>query len=152
MKGFTVFELLIVIGILAVVSGFTIFNLFGYRRYQDLNLTTQEIAAVLRNAQNRSIAQEAGGSWGVHFENSATDDFYELFLGQSYATSTIYSKTILRPTVEFSDPASGSSKNVFFRAMSGMGLGGTDLIRVFLKGSSSASGTIYIDANGRIDY
>ena len=113
MKGFTIFELLIVIGILAVVSGFMIFNLFGYRRYQDINLTTQEIAAVLRNAQNRSIAQEAGGSWGVHFENSATDDFYELFLGQSYATSTIYSKMVLRPTVEFSAPSSGNSINIF---------------------------------------
>ena len=36
--------------------------------------------------------------------------------------------------------------------MSGAGLGGTDLIRVSLKGSLSASGTIYVYANGRIDY
>lgn len=152
MKGFTIFELLIVIGILAVASGFAILNLFGYRRYQDLNLTTQEIAAVLRNAQNRSMAQEFGGPWGVHFENGVSEgSFYKLFLGQSYATSTVYSTAVLRPSVEFSDPGIGNSKNVFFKAASGLGDADSQ-VRVSLRGSSSVSSTIYIYTNGRIDY
>ncbi|MBI5079520.1 type II secretion system protein [Candidatus Wolfebacteria bacterium] len=155
MKGFTVFELLIAIAILAVVSGFTILNLFGYRRYQDVNLTGQEIAAVLRNAQNRSLAQESGAPWGVHFENSTTgDDYYELFSGSSYtATSAIYSTTVLRPTVEFSTPVSGSNKNVRFAAATGfVSASEVGEIRVSLKGSPSVSSTIYVNANGRIDY
>lgn len=154
MRGFTIFEILIVIGILAVASGFIILNLFGYRRYQDLNLTTQEIAAVLRNAQNRSMAQEFGVPWGVHFEGgdgASGGNFYKLFSGQSYATSTIYSTAVLRPSVEFSDPSVGSGKDVFFKAVSGLGDANSQ-IRVSLKGSPSVSSTIYIYANGRIDY
>ncbi|PJA41746.1 hypothetical protein CO177_00785, partial [Candidatus Wolfebacteria bacterium CG_4_9_14_3_um_filter_37_9] len=78
-KAFTLIELLITIGIIAVVSTVAFLNLFSYRGNQDLDLTSREIAIILRNAQDRSISQESSSRYGIHFENSVSNGgFYDL--------------------------------------------------------------------------
>ena len=74
-SAFTLIELLISIGILAILAGIGFINIVNYKQRQDLSFAGQEIIEVLRNAQNRSLSQEAtstagtGGRWGVYFEN-----------------------------------------------------------------------------------
>ncbi len=152
MKAFTLIELLIVIGITAIISVVAFMNLFGYRGAQDLDLAVREIVMSLRNAQDRSISQESGNRFGVHFENPAgADDFYDLFSGTTYATGTIIAKSALRPTVQFSDPASGISKDVLFSPVSGLPSVSTTII-ISLKRDASVSKTIIVNTNGNISF
>jgi len=151
-KAFTLIELLITIGIIAVVSTVAFLNLFSYRGNQDLDLTSREIAIILRNAQDRSISQESSSRYGIHFENSVSSGgFYDLFSGTTYATGTIISKNSLRPAIQFSDPTSGNSKDVIFTPVSGLPNASTTII-ISLKRDASISKTIIVNTNGQIQY
>jgi len=158
-SAFTLVELLITIGILAILAGIGFISIVNYREQQDLTSTTQEIVEVLRNAQNRSLSQEAtsttgtGGSWGVYFENPNGDgnDFYELFQGSSYASGTVVSRSNLPFNVQFNIPASGSSSTVIFSPITGLPDSATT-IKISLISNPTSSSTIMVNANGKIQY
>ncbi|AHB40386.1 MAG: hypothetical protein ACD_25C00092G0002 [uncultured bacterium] len=54
-KGFTLVELMIVVGILAVVSGIMIPSFSGYTRNQTLKQAQENLKSDLRSAQNRAL-------------------------------------------------------------------------------------------------
>ncbi len=86
-KAFTLVELLVVIAIIAAVSLVVLPNFFARRNITDLNNTTTQIVALLRQAQADSMSQKQGMTWGVHFQNAtATGLSYALFS----STSTVY--------------------------------------------------------------
>jgi prepilin-type N-terminal cleavage/methylation domain-containing protein len=150
--GFTLIELLITIAITTAVAVLGIMNLVGHRQERDLILTSQEIATVIRNAQDRSIAQEEGSRWGVYFGNPLSGgDFYELFKGTSYATGAIVSKSALRSNIQFDIPASNSSSTVIFSPITGLPNTSTT-VKISLVGVPTSSSTIIINTNGEIRY
>ena len=61
--GFTLFEVLIVIVILAIVFYLGIINFISHQRNIVLDSTAKEIAAYLEQAQNKSIARENDKNW-----------------------------------------------------------------------------------------
>ena len=73
MKAFTFNRAPFVISITAILATIGGMNLISHRREKDVNFTIQEIITVLRNAQDRSIAQEEGSRWGVYFNNPSGD-------------------------------------------------------------------------------
>jgi prepilin-type N-terminal cleavage/methylation domain-containing protein len=152
MRGFTLIELLITIAITMAAATLGIMNLVSHRQERDLSLTTQEIATVIRNAQDRSIAQEEGSRWGVYFGNpSSGGDFYELFKGTSYAAGTIVSKSVLRSNIQFDIPASNSSSTVIFSPITGLPNASTT-VKISSVGVPTSSSTIIINTNGEIRY
>lgn len=157
-KGFTLIELLISVGLLIIIAVVSVINLVGYRSRLDLDNASQEIIIVLRDAQNRSISQEAtstqgsGGRWGVHFENPATStDFYDLFWGATYATGTIVSRAALSSSIQFDTPVSGSSSTVIFSPVTGLPNASTT-IKISTVSNTAVSSTITINTNGQIQY
>ena len=77
--GFTFIELMIVLGIIAILAGGTVLSLFAYRGAQDLVFDTEGIVGVLRLAQEHAITGEAGAYWGVCFHGApASPGYYEL--------------------------------------------------------------------------
>ncbi|KKR55666.1 MAG: hypothetical protein UT92_C0001G0009 [Candidatus Curtissbacteria bacterium GW2011_GWA1_40_24] len=152
MRAFTLIELLIVIGITVVLATISFLNIFNFRGQNDLDLTVKEIVVVLRNAQDRSISQESGSRWGVHFENPVSaGGFYDLFSGIDYSTSSLVSRSTLRSNLQFSDPAGGNSKDIIFSPVSGLP-GGSSTIIIFTKNNPSVSSTIIVNSNGQIQY
>ena len=158
-KAFTLIELIISIGILAILAGVGFINIVNYKHRQDLTSTTQEIIEVVRNAQNRSLSQEAtstagtGGRWGVYFENptGSGNDFYELFKGTSYAGGTVVSKSVLPSNTQFEEPASGSSSTIIFSPITGLP-NASATIKISLISSPTSSSTITVGANGNIGF
>ncbi len=87
-KGFTLVELLIVIGILVIVISSTFIIQGGLLADTYLNTNTEKIIQTLRLAQMRSITRVKDSSWGVYFDEDSggTDDKFVLFQGSDYAT------------------------------------------------------------------
>ena len=158
-KAFTLIELIISMGILAILAGVGFINLANYKQQQDLNSAAQEIVEVLRNAQNRSLSQEAtsttgtGGSWGVYFNNptGSGNDFYELFQGANYSNGTVVLRSNLPSNVQFDIPASGSSSTVIFSPITGLPNAALT-IKISLISKPTSSSTITINTNGKIQY
>ncbi len=151
-KGFTLIELIIAMAIMATLATFGFLNIVNYKNRQDLNSASQEIVAVIRNAQDRSLAQEGGNRWGLHFQNPISgSDFYALFQGSSYAPSGIVSQSVLPSSVQFESPTSGSSTDIIFSPITGLPDASTT-IKISLINNPAASSTITVNSNGKIGY
>ena len=151
MKAFTLIELLIVIGITAIMAVFLIMSPLSFRSRQDLNLTVSEMVAVLRNAQDNSISQESGSIWGIYFDNTNDSGFYDFFSGSDYSSINIVSRSSLRSNIKFIQPAIGASSTVIFSAVSGLPVASTTII-IALREDLSSSRAIIINANGQIQH
>ena len=133
-KSFTLLELLVTMGVLAVVAGISFSVLSGYQRGNKLESSTRQLAIYLEFAREESIAQKNGYSWGVHLENptGASYSFWRMFYGNTYSTSTALDPIYLPKNVEFSNPADGSSEDFLFGKATG-----------YLDSSSATSTSLY---------
>lgn len=81
-NGLTLLEILIVVGIIAVLTSLSLPLGLDFYRSQQLEAQSQEIVQTLRRAQLKAMSVEDDSSFGVYF----TDDNYTLFKGGSYTT------------------------------------------------------------------
>jgi prepilin-type N-terminal cleavage/methylation domain-containing protein len=144
-KGFTLTELLVVLGITAVLSTVSFSLYINQQRTKLLETTAEEIVGFLKYAQQKSMFQEEGKQWNVHFENPASgSDFYALYTGDTY-TSPIEPR-YLPQGITFGAPGDGSSINIPFYKLSGDSLGGT----IIVKGYFNQSVVIEVSPRGLI--
>lgn len=152
-SGFTLVELLIVIGIIAIVAVVNLPNLLGRRNAGDLKNTATQIAILLRQAQSDSMAQEGGMAWGVHFQNATnTAPFYALFSSVYSSTSTA-GRYRLPNTVAYltSTIPSGSSSDITFSQISGAASASTS-VGLYLVSQPSQQSIISIASSGAVSY
>ena len=118
--GFSLLELVIVIAIIAILGTVGFVKLTDYFIRNNLEKDAQKIAFTLKNARDRSMSQDRGLQWGVHFENPADGQgFYELFAGASYPGQTIL-RNNLNTGVEFLNPSVSSTLNILFSKVTGL--------------------------------
>lgn len=79
--GFTLVELLVSIGIIAVVTSAFLISYNQYKKSANLNMATQEIVSNIRRVQNYALAskEDASGSipdggWGIYFDVANNDE------------------------------------------------------------------------------
>ncbi len=154
-------ELLLAIGILIVISVVAISNLQGRRSKKDLDSAVAQVVATLREAQTKSVAQDSGVIWGVHFGNTTnTPAFYALFK-TSYSAANTKGYYPLPGAVSYvtSSVAQGSSLDITFAQISGVPSTSTSIIlqlNTLIAGGStgvlgpanvsrSATGKIFFD-------
>lgn len=148
-RGFSLLELLIVMAITVILAaaGSGMYRSFG--KSVELSSTSQEMAASLRHMQSKAMTGEGGFKWGVHFVNTTTDDYYVLFStsGTTFADGTTVSvaTTTLSKTITFSDPSSGTSKDIIFNKISGTTTAATVVI-----GSEGLTQTVNVSSIGTI--
>ncbi|RJP45817.1 prepilin-type N-terminal cleavage/methylation domain-containing protein [Candidatus Parcubacteria bacterium] len=153
-RGVTFIEILLVVAITAILAGVTVVNLLGKRSGLELQTTTRQIVALLREAQSNSINQASSTSWGVRFENgTSTAPFYALFFG-AYATTTRSGYYRLPPNVRYATSSipQGSSTNVLFSQITGFPLATTTVVLELLGGGTVASSVIQVSRNGSITH
>ncbi|HEY4497004.1 MAG TPA: prepilin-type N-terminal cleavage/methylation domain-containing protein [Candidatus Paceibacterota bacterium] len=152
LRGLSLVELLVTIGILAIIGSIAYSGFFVSKDTKTLESFTKRIVADLRSASSRAVAQEESDAWGIHFENPTGEDndFYWLWHGNDYATGTSISRTSLPQSIRFTDPASGTSKDIVFAKLTGLPDSTADIsIESISMGDSRI---ITINANGRIDF
>lgn len=150
--GISLMEIIVVIGIFAVLAASVSFFPAGFFREKSLGDDAVKIAFTLRSARNRAVAQESGSKWGVHFVNNASGgDYYQVFKGDAFASGTIVERINLNESVQFVSPASAASIDVLFEKMSGLPPGASTII-ISLIGDPTKTKTITIFGNGQVDY
>ncbi len=88
-KGFTFIETLIVIAVIALIITLTIVSYRYFEKRTELETTAQKITAVLKSAQNKTLASEDDSQYGVHFKSNQ----YILFKGDIYQEGAADNKT-----------------------------------------------------------
>ncbi|KPJ71356.1 hypothetical protein AMJ50_02600 [Parcubacteria bacterium DG_74_3] len=83
-KGFTLVELMLVIGILALLIVVSLPLAMNFYKTRQLDVYENGIVQALRRAQLKSMSVEADSSFGVYISNDSKK--YVLFKGNSYNT------------------------------------------------------------------
>jgi Tfp pilus assembly protein FimT len=150
-KSFSLVEILIIIGIMAVLIAIAIPSYRFFQKETDLNNSTEEIINTLRLAQNKTLASEGPSRYGVYFDAVSTPDQYTLFKGTSYASRDNPADEIhkLANSLEISDiNLSGGSEIVFDRILGTTSQFGSVSIR--LKDTPDKIKTIYVENSGQV--
>jgi type II secretory pathway pseudopilin PulG len=146
-------EIMLVAGLMVVFSLVAILNVSGRKSRAELDSTVQQMAALLREAQSRSVSQASSTSWGVYFHNStATAPYYTLFAG-TYSTSSQMSFYRLPANIRYvtSSLAAGATRTVTFAQITGLASASTS-IRIELATGPALSSTIRIASSGAVSF
>jgi prepilin-type N-terminal cleavage/methylation domain-containing protein len=83
MKGFTLVELIIVLGIIILVSAMSLPFVSTFQVTSDLRTYNDGLAQAMRTAQFRAIDGYQGTNWGVYLDNAGKK--YVIYSGNNYA-------------------------------------------------------------------
>ncbi|MBI2623599.1 MAG: prepilin-type N-terminal cleavage/methylation domain-containing protein [Candidatus Liptonbacteria bacterium] len=151
-RGFTVLEVMLVVFVGAIFAALLFTSMWGFHNRTEFEDASKKMAAVLREAQSRSLARASSTSWGVHFENSTgTTPFFALFYG-SYATATSIGYYALPTSALYatSSLASGATRDVTFTQITGAASASTTI--TILMRAGTASSTIAVASSGVVSY
>ncbi len=151
-EGFTLIELLIVAGIMLILAAIGLSNYAEIKDRRTLEAETDKLVAITREAMERSKSQAEGEQWAIHLANPSGDgnDFYEIWKGVSYASSTITDKISLEGSLKFTSPADGATGDVIFLKATGLPTASSTIVIKTL--SEGRTATININSIGRVDY
>jgi len=150
--GFTLIEILISSFILVSVATISIVYLSGYQRTVAVNTEAEKIAAYLRQAQNRVMSGESFVAWGVHFVNPQSgDDYYALFQGSVYTSTSLVETIYLSKQIEFTVPSASSTQDVVFQRITGWPTATTS-VTIVSKVNSNLTKTISVNSVGQVNY
>ncbi len=122
MKGLSLIELLVVIGVLIILAAVAIPAVYNFQKESDLNDNTRGIINTLKLARSKTLGSEGASQWGVYFTTSTIPHQYILFKGASYYSprSTSSDEVFkLSKTTEFSKIDLAGEKEVVFNRLTG---------------------------------
>ncbi len=124
LKAFSYLEVIIVIAIIAILSGMTL--LFGQTSQvrADVNAEANNLASYLRLAQSKAMSGESNSAHGIHLES----DKYIIFEGSNYSPSD-------SANYEIEFPNTIETQNIALND------GGDDIIFTLPKGETKNFGT-----------
>jgi type IV pilus assembly protein PilE len=141
-EGFTLLELLLSVVIIGLLTAMSLPVYETFARRNDLDLTTQTIAAAMRRAETYARGENYDSNWGIKFQsNSAT-----LYRGTAYATRTAGFDEII--SIPGSITASGLD-DIQFAKMTGIPVTTGSLT---LSSTTNDTRTITLNAKGMVNY
>lgn len=145
-KAFTVIEVLIAIGIIAVLAAISVPTANVFLSRTELNSEALKITDSLRRARSQAMSGREDSAWGVHFTSSN----YTVFRGSSYNPSEAFNETFTLPgilTLSAITINGGGSDIIFNRVTGSTSTFGTTTI----QSDSSDSRTIVVNSEGTIN-
>lgn len=149
-SGLTILELILVLGIFAVIAGVAAVQLANFQRGTALESASKDVVSALRLVHDKAMLGEDGDNngqgdpWGIRFANS-TADTYGSFFGAAYDINNVKETAYLSPPLAFSAPTEGNNTDVLFTKLSGTTTAATITI-----GDNGQTKTITVDTSGRI--
>src|SRR3989338_2065033 len=146
-RGFSLLEVLIVVGIMTIISSIGAGFYVNYNKGVEIDSAVQVVVFDFKQTQGKSMIGEGGFKWGIHFVNAA-DDYYEIFstpTDYSSGSKVILSTNYLPGGIIFSDPATDATKDIIFNKISG----GTSASSVAIVAGSNTK-TISVSSIGNV--
>lgn len=134
-KGFTLVEILLVIGLVGIIAGITTPFIWTSFSRQQLTVTTDDVVANLRRAQNKSIINEGNTAWGINWNTTN----YSLI---QYPTETIIE------TFDLPEQIIINADNIKFQQLTGKPE--VDTAIIVAHNTLGEQKTISINAEGKI--
>ncbi len=143
-SGFTLFEIVIVIGIIVLVSALLLFPLSSFRVEAILDGAAEETLALLHEARERTVSSDGASRYGVYFESNQVT----LFKGASFpGAGDANNKVIfLNSRLALSTSAGLASGAIFERLTGALANGGT--VTISLISDNTKQRVIEISAAG----
>lgn len=152
-SGFTLVEVLAVVAIVILLATYLYLGSGALKSKNDLESVRRQSAALLREAQQRSISGSSSTSWGVIFYNTTTP-YIALFPG-TFSTASIQTRLALPNTVRFNSTTlpAGASVTYMFSQLVGQPSTSTPIVFEQVSGATpGASATITFSAGGLVGY
>ena len=145
-KGFTLLELLIVMGIIAIISVLAISSLGRFRKNSALDSAHQDTLTALHEARELTLSSKEATTYGVHFQT----DKAVRFTGAIYnADATSNVPYIFDSRVRIVEINLGGGSDVIFRRLTGEA-GATGNVVVAVYGQDTHRATTTISLSGII--
>lgn len=148
-RGFTLVEIMVVIGILSLLILVVSVNIRSFQTHSQVTQAAEELASILREAQSRSMAVVNGQNHGIHFDEDS--NAYTLFEGTVFSegapTNVVYSLDISIELTSVSLADAGS--DVVFEKLTGSTTD-SGLVTIASKLDGSVNQTVTITNEGKI--
>lgn len=117
MKGFTLLEVLLVLGIAAIIAAISLTSLSNFNKDNALVIEVEKVVSLIAKARSLTLAAKKELSYGVHFEERKI----VLFSGASYSANASTNQIqLLNDEVKISSIAlTGGGAEVLFKKLSG---------------------------------
>ena len=147
-SGFSLIEIVIAMAIGAVLVAAIVVSFSSFRNSKTVDITADQILAVINEARVKSVSSEDYSRFGVHFETSRAVFFKgDIFTEPNPANI----ETILSPLVEISNISlSGGGADIVFQKLTGK-TGNNGSLRVRLKSDNNKYKTISVKSAGIAD-
>ncbi|MBI4993600.1 prepilin-type N-terminal cleavage/methylation domain-containing protein [Candidatus Wolfebacteria bacterium] len=150
MKGFTLIELILVIGILGILGGIGFGVYYNFQTNVKVEEEANKIVEILRGTQQKAISGENLNQWGIRFVNSTSSQYYDVFEGGNYLTGTSTERNYLPESVIFINPSTSSTIDTIFNIRSGNAATSSNIIITITSSVSSSTKNITITPRGLI--
>lgn len=140
--GFTLVEILLSVVIISVLTGISVPVYESFVRRNDLDLTTQQLAVILRRAESYARAVNTDNPWSVEIQSSGIT----LFQGTNFGSrNTAYDETLSIPG---SVTVSGLAEVQFAKFTAYPNTTGS----ITLTSTTNDTRTVTVNAKGMVDY
>jgi prepilin-type N-terminal cleavage/methylation domain-containing protein len=141
-RGFTLIEMLLSVGIIALLAGLSLPVYQSFHTRNELDITTQSLTNALRRAQVYARSGFGDSGWGVSVQSGAVT----LFKGSTFVSrDTSYDEiTIVSPTTS----VSGLSEVLFSKLSGAPSTTGS----VTLTNTNNEARTVTLNAKGMVSY
>ena len=143
-RGFSALEILVVMGILAVLLSAIVPSFLNFRRSSTLNIETQELITMINRARLLSVSSKNDQQFGVHFESGKI----VLFQGGTYsASSTTNEVHVFDPALTLASiGVNGGGSEILFQKVTGATT--QDATTTLLVTGTTASTTVRVLSTG----
>jgi len=146
-SAYTLIELLIVIGVLAILTGLASLSLVSFGKASDTETSKTIISGALREARANSMADVEDNIWGLHFENERVIIFADSGSGYNPSSpSNSFRLIAAHNTITWQ--LNGGGADLEFAKRTG---GTVNYGQITITGQSSAEKIITVNSQGAVE-